>query len=117
MNEETKQVGLIGWPIAHSLSPAMHNAAFAELGLEWAYVLMPVQSGHIEPALKELLAKNFVGANVTMPHKQAVMPHLNELSDAALCWLLKPSASIFVRISSNQLSYGEIDIPLEPITL
>ena len=61
----------------------MHNAAFAELGLEWTYVLMPVQSGYIEPALKELLAKNFVGANVTMPHKQAVMPHLDELSDAA----------------------------------
>jgi shikimate dehydrogenase len=83
MNKETRQVGLIGWPIAHSLSPAMHNAAFAELGLEWTYVLMPVQSGHIEPALKELLAKNFVGANITMPHKQAVMPHLDELSDAA----------------------------------
>jgi shikimate dehydrogenase len=83
MNEKTKQVGLIGWPIKHSLSPAMHNAAFAELGLDWTYVLMPTQPGQLTQALKELLARNFVGSNVTMPHKRAVIPHLDELSDAA----------------------------------
>jgi shikimate dehydrogenase len=83
MNEKTKQVGLIGWPIKHSLSPAMHNAAFAELGLDWTYVLIPTPSGQLTQALKELLAKNFVGSNVTMPHKRAVIPHLDELSDAA----------------------------------
>jgi shikimate dehydrogenase len=83
MNKETKQVGLIGWPIAHSLSPAMHNAAFAELGLDWTYTLMPVQPGHLEASLKELPAQNFAGVNITMPHKQAVIPHLDGLSDAA----------------------------------
>ncbi|MEW5956469.1 MAG: shikimate dehydrogenase [Chloroflexota bacterium] len=83
MNKKPKQVGLIGWPIEHSLSPAMHNAAFAELGLDWTYVLVPVQSGQHAPALKELLAQNFVGVNVTMPHKRAVIPHMDELSEAA----------------------------------
>jgi shikimate dehydrogenase len=83
MNEKTKQVGLIGWPIKHSLSPAMHNAAFAELGLDWTYVLIPTPPGQLTQALKELLAQNFVGSNVTMPHKRAVIPHLDELSDAA----------------------------------
>lgn len=83
MNEKTRQVGLIGWPIKHSPSPAMHNAAFAELGLDWTYVLIPTQPGQLTQALKELLAKNFVGSNVTMPHKQAVIPHLDELSVAA----------------------------------
>jgi shikimate dehydrogenase len=83
MNEQTKQVGLIGWPIKHSLSPAMHNAAFAELGLDWTYVLIPTPPGQLTQALGELLAQDFVGSNVTMPHKRAVIPHLDELSDAA----------------------------------
>ena len=76
-------VGLIGWPVEHSLSPTMHNAAFAALGLEWAYVPLPVRPEDVEPALKGLAALNFVGANVTVPHKQAVMRHIDELSDAA----------------------------------
>ena len=83
MNEKTKQVGLIGWPIKHSLSPAMHNAAFAELGLDWTYVLLPTPPGQLTQALEELLARGFVGSNVTMPHKREVIPHLDGLSDAA----------------------------------
>jgi shikimate dehydrogenase len=83
MNEKTKQVGLIGWPIKHSLSPAMHNAAFAKLGLDWTYVLLPTPPGQLTQALEELLARDFVGSNVTMPHKRAVIPYLDGLSDAA----------------------------------
>lgn len=83
MSEKTKQVGLIGWPIKHSLSPAMHNAAFAKLGLDWTYVLLPTPPGQLAQALEELLGRDFVGSNVTMPHKRAVIPHLDELSDAA----------------------------------
>lgn len=73
----------MGWPVGHSLSPAMHNAAFAHLGLDWAYVPLPVQANDVEAALKGLAALNFVGANVTVPHKQAVMRYMDELSDAA----------------------------------
>ncbi len=79
----TSLVGLIGWPVEHSLSPAMHNAAFAALGLEWAYVPLPVRPEDVEQALKGLAALNFIGANVTVPHKQAVMRHIDELSDAS----------------------------------
>ncbi len=83
MNKKTKQVGLIGWPIEHSLSPAMHNAAFAELGLDWSYSLFPTQPGDLESLLKNLDAQNIVGANVTMPHKQIIMPYLDHISDDA----------------------------------
>ena len=80
---KTSLVGLIGWPVAHSLSPTMHNAAFAELGIDWAYVPLPVHPKDVQQALKGLMALNFVGANVTVPHKQAVMRYLDELSDAS----------------------------------
>jgi shikimate dehydrogenase len=68
----TRLVGLIGWPVEHSLSPAMHNAAFAALGLDWAYVALPTQPEHVADAVRGLAALGFAGANVTAPHKQAV---------------------------------------------
>jgi shikimate dehydrogenase len=80
---KTCLVGLIGWPLGHSLSPLMHNAAFAKLDLDWAYIPLPVNPDHVEPALKGLAALSFVGVNVTVPHKQAVMRYMDELSDAA----------------------------------
>ena len=63
----------MGWPLAHSVSPAMHNAAFNALGLNWRYVPLPVRPDRIAAAVKELAALGFRGANVTVPHKQAVM--------------------------------------------
>jgi shikimate dehydrogenase len=80
---KTARVGLIGWPVGHSLSPAMHNAAFAELQLDWVYLPLPVQPADVQVALKGLAALNFVGVNVTVPHKQAVIRYLDELSDAS----------------------------------
>ena len=79
----TTLVGVIGWPVKHSLSPAMHNAAFAELGLDWSYVPLPVYPDHIGEAVRGLRALGFAGANVTVPHKQAVLAHLDEVSRAA----------------------------------
>ncbi len=79
----TSLVGLIGWPVEHSLSPTMHNAALAELELDWVYVPLPVKPEHLEQALDGLAALGFVGANVTVPHKQAVMRYMDELSEAA----------------------------------
>ena len=79
----TKLVGLIGWPVEHSLSPAMHNAAFAELGLNWCYVPLPVARGRLEEAVRGLVALGFAGANVTAPHKEAVMAHLDEVAPGA----------------------------------
>ena len=79
----TQLVGLIGWPVEHSLSPAMHNGAFAALGLNWRYVPLPVPPGQIEAAVKGLAALGFRGANVTVPHKQAVVPALDTIAPDA----------------------------------
>ena len=68
----TTLVGIIGWPVAHSLSPRMHNAAFAALGLDWAYVPLPTPPDRLEDAVRGLAALGFAGANVTTPHKLAV---------------------------------------------
>lgn len=77
----TEIYGIIGNPVRHSLSPAMHNAAFAALGLNKAYVPFPVQD--VAPALAGLLALGVRGASVTIPHKQAVIPFLASIDPVA----------------------------------
>ena len=79
----TRLVGLIGWPVAHSCSPAMHNAAFAALKLNWSYVPLPVRPEALAAAVAGLAALGFRGANVTVPHKEAVVPLLDSLSPEA----------------------------------
>ncbi len=79
----TQLVGVMGWPVAHSLSPAMHNAAFAALGLNWRYVPLPVHPDRVGDAVRGLRALGFAGCNVTVPHKEAVMPYLSSLSEEA----------------------------------
>jgi shikimate dehydrogenase len=76
-------VGLIGWPVEHSVSPAMHNAAFQALGLPWHYGLLPTDPAELETRLCTLEGQGYQGVNVTVPHKQAVMSHLDEISGAA----------------------------------
>ena len=65
-------MGIIGWPVERSLSPRMHNAAFAALGLDWAYVALPTPPEGLDMAVRGLVALGFAGANVTTPHKRAV---------------------------------------------
>jgi len=79
----TQLVGVIGWPIEHSLSPAMHNAALDSLGLNWRYVAMPVQPCEVEAAVRGLAALGFRGCNVTVPHKQAVIAALDSIAPEA----------------------------------
>lgn len=68
----TEVVALLGHPVAHSLSPRMHNAAFAARGLDWTYVALDVEPERLEAAVRGLDALGFAGANVTAPHKQEV---------------------------------------------
>jgi shikimate dehydrogenase len=75
--------GLIGWPVEHSVSPAMHNAAFRALGLPWRYTLLPTPPSQVGATLADLRAQGYRGINVTVPHKQAVMSHLDEVAAAA----------------------------------
>lgn len=71
----TNRVGVIGWPIEHSLSPAMHNAAFRALGMDdWEYDKYAIPPDIVKLSLREFRDAGFVGLNVTVPHKQAVMP-------------------------------------------
>ena len=79
----TRLTGVIGWPVAHSLSPRMHNAAFVALGLDWAYVPLPVRPGDVGRAVRGLSALGFAGANVTVPHKQVVLPYMDEVTPIA----------------------------------
>ncbi len=78
----TKVAGIIGWPVEHSLSPAMHNAAFEALDLNWVYVAFPVAPEGVGEALTGLAAAGCAGLNVTIPHKQAVIPYCSSVSDA-----------------------------------
>ncbi len=79
----TTLVGLLGWPTSHSLSPPMQNAGFAALGLDWAYVPLPTPPAVLADAVRGLSATGFAGANVTIPHKQAVVALCDELDDIA----------------------------------
>ena len=83
INGQTKLVGLIGYPVKHSLSPAMHNSAFAALSLNWCYVSLPVLPERLGEAVAGLRALSFVGANVTVPHKEAVMSYLDHVTPEA----------------------------------
>jgi shikimate dehydrogenase len=79
---ETQLLGLLGWPVAHSLSPAMHNAAAADLGLDIAYLPLSVHPDQLAPAVHGLAALGFRGANVTVPHKEAIIPLLDQIDPA-----------------------------------
>jgi shikimate dehydrogenase len=77
-------VYLLGQGISYSRSPAMHNAAFHALDLDWTYDLLDVSPGELASALKRLRQPDVAGANVTIPHKQAVMQHMDAIDPEAV---------------------------------
>lgn len=82
---QANKFGVIGHPIEHSLSPLMHNAALRELGLDYEYRAFDVKKEELETRIREFKKKGFIGLNVTIPHKVAVLKHMDSLSeDAAL---------------------------------
>jgi shikimate dehydrogenase len=82
--EVIKRLGVLGWPVAHSRSPSMHNAALVELGLdEWRYQRLPVPPGLLATTTRALGASGFVGANVTIPHKQEALAVADRASETA----------------------------------
>ena len=80
---KTKNLAIMGWPVEHSLSPAMQNAALARAGLDYAYIALPVPPESLEKAVAGLKSMGFCGWNVTIPHKTAIMSFLDELDDSA----------------------------------
>jgi len=81
---DTKIIGVFGCPVAHSLSPAMHNAAIAALGLNFVYVPFEVAPEALEAAIRSLPALGIVGVNLTIPHKIRVLPLLDEVEPNAM---------------------------------
>jgi shikimate dehydrogenase len=79
----TALAGVLGWPVAHSRSPAMQNAAFRALGLDWHYVKLPVPPELFEETVRALPASGYRGANVTIPHKLAALELADSASEAA----------------------------------
>ena len=79
----TRIVGVIGWPIEHTVSPPMHNAAFAALGMDWCYVPFPVRSERLAEAIAGVRGLGLCGINVTVPHKQAMLALMDDLTPAA----------------------------------
>ena len=75
----TRICGVIGDPIEHTMSPIMHNAAFARLGIDYLYVPFRVRKGELSQAIEGMRALNIKGLNVTIPHKVAVIPLLDKL--------------------------------------
>jgi len=91
----TRVVGIVGWPVGHSLSPAIHNAAFAAAGLDWVYVSLPVPPDRLAPALAGLPALGLEGVHVTMPHKTESAELIDDLTEDAR--LLRAVNTIVVR--------------------
>ena len=79
----TRVAAVIGSPIQHSLSPALHNAAFAQLGLDWVYVAFHVEPGEAQRAIDAMRVFELGGLSVTAPHKEAVALAVDELTPAA----------------------------------
>lgn len=78
-----KRFGVIGHPIAHSLSPLLHNTAFELLGLECRYESFDVEPASLQRAVRDLLSQGFAGLNVTIPHKEKVVELVDDLSEEA----------------------------------
>jgi len=78
------RLGVLGWPVAHSRSPAIHNAALAALGMKgWRYQRLPVPPALFAQTTRALGQSGFLGANVTIPHKQAALALAGQASQAA----------------------------------
>jgi shikimate dehydrogenase len=79
----TQLLGVMGYPIKHSLSPVMHNAAIDYLGLDYVYLPLAIEPAYLEQAVQGLAAIGWQGFNVTIPHKQSIMAYLTEISPIA----------------------------------
>lgn len=80
----TKITGLYGYPVEHTLSPLMHNAAFEYLGIDYCYLPFSVHPDSLKNAVEAIRALNLTGVNITIPHKEAVIPCLDSVNEEAL---------------------------------
>lgn len=83
VNGKTKVVGLIGYPVEHTFSPSMHNAAFGSIGLNMVYLPFSIKPENLSNALDGIRGLDLIGANVTIPYKEKVISCLDKLSSEA----------------------------------
>ncbi len=83
IDASTRLIGILGYPVRHSLSPLIHNTALRSQGLNAVYIGLPVPPDRLGDAMAGIRALGFLGANVTIPHKEAVLPLLDSLSGRA----------------------------------
>jgi shikimate dehydrogenase len=114
VNAATRVIGVIGDPISHSRSPAMHNAAFRALGLPYVYVAFRVEPGQVDAAVAAVRGLDLVGLNVTIPHKEAVAPLLDRLSATArACGAVNTIVHRRGRLLGENTDVGGLDRDLE----
>ena len=106
ISPETQKVGVFGYPVKHSASPAMQNAAFQSAGLNYIYLSFEVKPEDIGEALNSLRILGFRGMNLTIPHKEICLPFLDEISEEAL----KIKAVNTVMVDSGKLKGFNTDI-------
>lgn len=81
---ETKVLGIFGYPVKHTFSPLIHNAAFRNKGLDYVYLPFEVKPEDLKKATEAIRALNLLGVSVTVPHKETIIPFLDEVSEEAL---------------------------------
>ncbi|MCX7848519.1 MAG: shikimate dehydrogenase [bacterium] len=99
VDSETKLIALLGWPVKHSASPRFHNAALEALGINAIYLAFAVPPDHLRTALRGLAALGAIGANVTVPHKQAAF---------ALCDECSPEAKVIAAVNTICFENGRL---------
>jgi shikimate dehydrogenase len=99
LQSSTLRAGVIGWPVAHSRSPRLHGTWLARYGIDGEYCLLPVEPADLPATLRALPAQGFVGANLTIPHKEAAL---------ALCDVLRPSALRAKAVNTLEFRDGKI---------
>lgn len=83
LSPDYRFLAIIGHPVSHSLSPLMHNSAFQALGLPYLYAMYDIEPEGLSKAVQDLKSLGFVGYNVTIPHKQAIIQHLDGVDETA----------------------------------
>jgi shikimate dehydrogenase len=83
LSGKTRIYGIFGYPVEHTFSPGMHNAAFKKLGLDACYVPFAIAPDRLSTAVSAVIPLNLCGLNITVPHKEKIIPYLDSLSEEA----------------------------------